>query len=304
MNPTVVIVGGGFGGLYAAKALARWPIQVTLIDRKNHHTFQPLLYQVATAALSPAEIAVPIRRELRRWRNVEVLLGEVVGLDLERRSVKLRDRLELSYDYLILATGATHHYFGHDEWARYAPGLKTVEDALEIRRRVLLAFELAEKQAATGAPHQALNFVVIGGGPTGVELAGTLAEVARTALPCEFRHINLQQTRILLLEAGPRVLPTYPENLSQRAEQQLCDLGVEVHTNSMVTSVEHQVRVGDKVISLAGHTLGCGSCRFAAGEIAGRAPGQGGACHRGRGPQHSGACARIRHRRSGLMPRR
>ncbi|HEY7617674.1 MAG TPA: NAD(P)/FAD-dependent oxidoreductase [Terriglobales bacterium] len=236
-TPHVVIVGGGFGGLLAARTLGRYPVRVTLIDRKNHHTFQPLLYQVATAGLSPGEIAAPIRWILRSRKNVEVLMGEVQEFDLRQRLVKLPD-LEIPYDYLILATGARHSYFGHDEWEPLAPGLKTVEDALEIRRRVLLAFELAERHAARGESLSALNFVVIGGGPTGVELAGTLAEIARRVLANEFRSIDPESTRIILLEGGPRVLPTYPEDLSRSAEEQLRRLGVEVRTSALVTAIE------------------------------------------------------------------
>lgn len=236
-TPRVVIVGGGFGGLLAARTLARHPVQVTLVDRKNHHTFQPLLYQVATAGLSPGEIAAPIRWILRGRRNVEVLLGEVRDFDLSRRVVKLPD-LEIPYDYLIVAAGAGHSYFGHDDWEPYAPGLKTIEDALEMRRRVLLAFELAERTAMRGEEHLALNFVVVGGGPTGVELAGTLAEISRRVLANEFRSIDPKRTRIILLEGGPRVLPAYPEDLSHSAEEQLRRLGVEVQTSALVTAVE------------------------------------------------------------------
>jgi len=216
----VVIVGGGFGGLLAARTIAGNPVQVTLIDRQNFHTFQPLLYQVATAGLSPGEIAAPIRWILRRRRNVEVLMSEVQDFDLSRKVVKLPDG-EVAYDYLIVASGASHAYFGHDEWEPFAPGLKTIEDALEIRRRVLLAFELAEHQAAGGKEQVQLNFVVVGGGPTGVELAGTLAEIARRALANEFRSIDPRKTRIVLLEGGPRILPAYPEDLSRSAEEQL-----------------------------------------------------------------------------------
>ena len=236
-NPRVVIVGGGFGGLKAARHLARLPVQITLIDRKNHHTFQPLLYQVATAGLSPGEIAAPIRWILSGRRNIEVLLAEVQGFDLERKLVQLADG-EVPFDYLIVAAGASHAYFGHDEWESLAPGLKTIEDALQIRGRVLLAFELAERQAARGDSRVQLNFVIVGGGPTGVELAGTLAEIARRALASEFRSIDPRSTRIILLEGGPRVLPTYPEDLSRSAEEQLEKLGVEVHTSTMVTGVE------------------------------------------------------------------
>jgi len=243
--PQVVIIGAGFGGLNAALKLARYSVKITLIDRKNHHTFQPLLYQVATAGLSPGEIAAPIRWIVRGQRNIEVLLGEVQNFDLERHLVKLPDR-ELPYDYLIVASGASHAYFGHDEWEPLAPGLKTIEDALEIRRRVLLAFELAERQAAGGGAQVQLNFVIVGGGPTGVELAGTLSEIARRALADEFQSIDPQRTRIILLEGGPRILPAYPEDLSRSAEDQLRRLGVEVHTSTMVTGVEPaSVRMGE-----------------------------------------------------------
>ena len=244
----VVIIGGGFGGLKAAEALARLPVQITLVDRKNHHTFQPLLYQVATAGLSPAEIAAPIREILARHENVEVLLGEVVDFDLERRIVKLPE-FELSYDYLVVAAGATHAYFGHDEWEPFAPGLKTIEDALEIRRRVLLAFEVAERQAAVTGHHQPLNFVVVGGGPTGVELAGTLAEIARKSLVEDFRHIDPKKTRIVLLEAASSLLSAYPEDLRESAKRQLERLGVEVRLNSAVTDVSPtDIHVGNEVM--------------------------------------------------------
>ena len=236
-TPRVVVVGGGFGGLNAARALARYPVRVTLVDRKNHHTFQPLLYQVATAGLSPGEIAAPIRWIMRDRPNVEVLMEEVKDFDLAQRKV-ITSEQEIGYDYLIVAAGATHAYFGHDEWAPLAPGLKTVEDALEIRRRVLLAFELAERQAARGEAPTALNFVVIGGGATGVELAGTLAEISRHVLAREFHKIDPRNTHILLLEGGPRVLPAYPEDLSRSAEEQLRHLGVEVRTSTIVTAVE------------------------------------------------------------------
>jgi len=239
-QPRVVIIGGGFGGLNAATALAKLPLAVTLIDRKNYHNFQPLLYQVATAGLSPGEIAAPIRGVLKKHPNVEVLMGEVVGFDLDKRLVWLRDDGSVPYDYLVLAAGATHSYFGHDEWEKLAPGLKTIEDAIEIRRRVLLAFELAERSVALEHAHdlEPIQFVIVGGGPTGVELAGTLSEVARHAIVRDFRSIMPQQTRIILLEGGPRVLPAYPEDLSRSAEAQLRKLGVDVRTRSVVTSVE------------------------------------------------------------------
>ncbi len=249
-RPKVVIVGAGFAGLTAARRIARLPVQVTVIDRKNHHTFQPLLYQVATAGLSPGEIAAPIRWILRGHRNVEVLLEEVVDFKLEEKKLITREQI-LDYDFLVIASGATHAYFGHPEWEPLAPGLKTIEDALEIRRRVLLAFELAERQNAnndvqSGSP---LQFVVIGGGPTGVELAGTLAEIAHHALNHEFRKIDPKQTRILLLEGGPRVLGPYSEELSRKAEDQLRRLGVEVRTSSIVTRIEPgAVWAGDKKI--------------------------------------------------------
>lgn len=235
--PRVAIIGAGFGGLNAAQALAHAPVKITIIDRKNFHTFQPLLYQVATAGLSPGEIAAPIRSILRSHHNVEVLMAEVTGFDLERRIVHTPE-VEITYDYLIVAAGAQHSYFGHDEWEALAPGLKTIEDALEIRRRVLLAFELAERQAVAGETAMPINFVVVGGGPTGVELAGTLAEISRHALAHEFRSIDPARTHIVLLEGGPRVLAAYAEDLSRSAEEQLKQLGVEVRTATTVTKVE------------------------------------------------------------------
>ena len=246
--PHVVILGGGFGGLYATRALRRAPVRITLVDRQNFHLFQPLLYQVATASLSPGDIASPLRHILRRQRNAEVWLGEAVRVDAERRVVHLRDG-ELTYDYLIVATGATHAYFGHDEWARYAPGLKTVDDALEIRRRFLLAFEAAEREADPEARRRLLTFVIVGAGPTGVELAGAMAEIARSVMPRDFRFIDTKSARVVLLEGGPRVLPTYPPDLSESARRQLEALGVEVRTNALVTRVEpNAVWVGDERI--------------------------------------------------------
>jgi NADH dehydrogenase len=235
--PRVVIVGAGFGGLNAARTLANAPVQITVIDRKNHHTFQPLLYQVATAGLSPGEIAAPIRSILSRHKNVTVLMSEVTDFDLKHRLVETPES-QIPYDYLIVAAGSRHAYFGHDDWEPFAPGLKTIEDALEIRRRVLLAFELAERQAAAGRASQPVNFVVVGAGPTGVELAGTLAEISRHALAYEFRSIDPQRAHILLVEGGPRVLPAYAEDLSRSAQEQLQSLGVEVRTSAVVTKVE------------------------------------------------------------------
>src|SRR5271169_560581 len=250
-KPRIAIIGAGFGGLQATLHLARLPVHITLIDRRNYHTFQPLLYQVATAGLSPGEIAAPIRWIVRGRRNIEVLLGEVQDFDLAQRRVKLAD-LEIPYDYLIVAAGASHAYFGHDEWEPFAPGLKTIEDALEIRRRVLLAFELDERQAASGGPQQPLNFVIVGGGPTGVELAGTLAEISRRVLADEFKSIDPKSTRIILLEGGPRILPAYPDDLSSSAEEQLRHLGVEVRTSTMVTGIEPAaVHMGENHISAA-----------------------------------------------------
>ena len=247
----LVIIGGGFGGLYCARAVARYPLRITLVDRKNHHLFQPLLYQVASAVLSPGDVASPIRGILRRQRNVEVLLEEATGFDLEQRRVWLRNG-EIPYDYLVVAAGATHSYFGHKDWEPLAPGLKTIDDALEIRRRVLLAYELAERRAAGGAAVAPISFVVIGAGPTGVELAGALADIARHALAHDFRAIRPADTHVILLEGGPRVLATYPEDLSRSAEAQLRRLGVEVRTGAQVTGIEPgRVKIGDEVLPAA-----------------------------------------------------
>jgi NADH dehydrogenase len=237
-RPRVLIVGGGFAGTHAAKALAHLPIDITLIDRRNHFTFQPLLYQVALAVLSPADIAEPIRTILRGSTNTEVLMDEVIGFNLAERRVCMRSGADMRYDYLMLATGATHSYFGHNEWASTAPGLKTVEDAIEIRRRVLLAFELAERRMLETGSHPPLNFVVVGGGPTGVELAGAICDITRYYMRRDFRHIDPATARVLLVEGGPRLLAAYPEALSVKAEQQLSDLGVEVHTRTTVSDVQ------------------------------------------------------------------
>lgn len=236
-RPHVVIIGGGFAGLYMAKRLRGAPVRVTLIDRRNHHLFQPMLYQVATAALNPADIASPIRSVLRKHRNLEVLLGEVGRIDVDARTVHLADGATVGYDYLAVAPGARHSYFGHPEWEAHAPGLKAIEDALEIRRRVLLAFEQAEREPDPKSRQQQLTFVVVGGGPTGVEVAGALAEIRRFALARDFRHIDPREATVMLLEGGPRILPSYPEQLSHRAKEDLRRLGVDVRENTMVTGL-------------------------------------------------------------------
>jgi NADH dehydrogenase len=244
-RPQVVILGGGFGGLNAARALRRAPVRIVLIDRRNHHLFQPLLYQVATAGLNPSDIAAPIRRVLRHQDNAEVILADATAIDLPGRKVILADGV-ISYDYLIIATGATHSYFGHEDWAPHAPGLKSIEDALEIRRRVLFAFEAAEREPDPARRRAWLRFVVVGGGPTGVELAGALTEIARHALARDFRHCDPTQAHVILLEAAPRVLPTYNPELSESARKQLIALGVDVRTDRAVAEVDAEgVRVGE-----------------------------------------------------------
>ena len=249
-RPKVIIIGGGFGGLYAAKTLSDEALEVLLIDRKNHHTFQPLLYQVALAVLSPGEIASPLRHILRKARNVQILLGEVAGFDTTARQVKLTGGAELDYDYLIVAAGARHAYFGHDEWEGDAPGLKTIEDAVEIRRRLLLAFEKAECAALLSGRQEPLTFAIIGGGPTGVELAGAIADLARLALAKDFKAIDTRKARVRLYEGSPRVLGTFSEESSRSAKQQLQELGVDVCTESMVTAVEPgRIKVGDEWIA-------------------------------------------------------
>jgi NADH dehydrogenase len=248
-KPRVVIVGSGFGGLEAAKKLAGKDVQVTVIDRTNYHLFQPLLYQVATAALSPADIAAPVRAVLSRCENVEVILAEVESVDVDAKKIKTADQ-DIDYDYLILATGARHSYFGHNEWEKLAPGLKSLEDAIELRRRILLAFEYAEKTTDEAARRAALNFVVIGGGPTGVEMAGAIAEISRHTLAKDFCHIDPSEARVILIEGDRRLLAAYPEDLSTSARKQLMDLGVEVRTGARVTNVtEEGVQVnGDEFI--------------------------------------------------------
>src|SRR4051812_39556893 len=245
----VVVIGGGFAGLWAVRQLKRAPVEITLIDRRNHHLFQPLLYQVATAGLAAPSIAAPLRHILRGQRNVTVHMGEVQGIDTSARVVSLPDR-EVPYDYLLVATGATHAYFGKHEWEQYAPGLKTLDDAFLIRRRVLSAFEQAEAAFGAAERDACLTFAVIGGGPTGVELAGTLAEIARHTLARDFRHIDTRKARILLIEAGPRVLAAFTEDLAGKAQQQLARLGVEVHTGKAVTEIGADfVRFGDQHVA-------------------------------------------------------
>jgi NADH:ubiquinone reductase (H+-translocating) len=242
----VVVIGGGFAGLWAVRALADAPVRITLVDRGNHHLFQPLLYQVATAGLSAPDIAAPLRQILRRQKNVTVLLAEVAGIDPAQRRLRLGDDSTLDYDTLLLASGATHAYFGHDDWAAHAPGLKTLDDALEIRRRILGAFERAEAEDDPQTRQAWLTFAIVGGGPTGVELAGTLAEIARHTLRGEFRRADPRSARVLLLEAGPRVLSSFPEALSEKARVQLQRLGVEVHTGRAVAAIDaHGVRLHD-----------------------------------------------------------
>ena len=249
-RPRVVIVGGGFGGIAAAQALKHAHVAVTLIDRTNHFIFQPLLYQVATAALAPSDITAPIRWILRHHRNAEVLMAEVREIDPVKRVVRIDDELrEIPYDYLIIATGSRHAYFGHNEWEPYAPGLKAIEDASEIRRRFLLAFENAEKSEDEREREELLTFVIVGGGPTGVELAGAMPYIARKALAPDFRKIDTRRTRVILVEAGPRILPTFPEDLAARAVRDLNALGVEVRVGSFVTGVGPDgVMVGNEKI--------------------------------------------------------
>ena len=248
-KPRVVIVGAGFGGLEAAKKLCGKDVQVTVIDWTNHHLFQPLLYQVATAALSPADIAAPVRAVLSECRNMDVMLAEVQSVDVDAKTVKTGD-LQVSYDYLILATGSRHSYFGHPEWEPLAPGLKSLEDAIEIRRRILMAFEYAEKITDEVARRAAMTFVIVGGGPTGVEMAGAIAEIARYTLAKDFRHIDPSQARVILIEGEPRVLAAFPEDLSAKALKQLIDLGVEARTGIHAANLtDAGLQAGDEFIA-------------------------------------------------------
>ena len=263
MNPPhVIIVGGGFGGLSAARVFRGQPVRVTLLDRRNHHLFQPLLYQVATATLSPGDIAAPIRWVFRRQANLRVLLGEAGTIDVKARRITLTDGASLDYDYLIVATGASHAYFGHDDWAKYAPGLKTLEDAIEIRTRMLLAFERAERETDPVRQQQLLTFVIVGGGPTGVELVGTLAEIARQTLRHEFRSIDTSRARIVLVEAGPTILPAFPERLRNAARESLQRLGIEVQEKTAVTGID------ESGVLLGTERLAAGTVVWAAGVAA------------------------------------
>src|SRR5262245_60564256 len=256
--PQVVIIGAGFGGLTTAQSFKRAPVRITVVDRTNHHLFQPLLYQVAMAGLSPADIAAPIRSVLRKQKNVKVLLDEAIDVDFASKTVKLRDS-ELKYDYLVLATGGRTSYFGHDEWEKFAPGLKDLDDAVEIRRRVLLAFVAAEKETDPERRRELMTFVVVGGGPTGVELAGAIAELARFVLARDFRNIRPDEAEILLLEAGPEILPTFAPDLSESARRQLTNLGVRVRTGAMVTGIdEHGVYLGAERIAASTVIWGAG----------------------------------------------
>lgn len=261
-RPRVVIIGAGFGGLYAARALRKADVDVTVVDRTNHHVFQPLLYQVATATLTPTDIAVPIRWLLRSQQNTEVTIGEVTQIVPDRRVVRLADGRELAYDYVIVAAGARHSYFGHSEWERRAPGLKSVEDAIELRRRWLTAFERAETATNEADREANLTFVIVGGGPTGVELAGMLPTIARFALPKDFRHIDTASARIILIEGGPRLLPAFPEDLSAHAKADLVDLGVEVLTDTRV------VDVGNDFVDIGGRKIVANTIFWAAGNAA------------------------------------
>lgn len=260
-KPHVIILGGGFGGLEAAKKLGDEPVEVTIVDRTNYHLFQPLLYEVATAALSPADIAAPIRGVLAKYTNMEVILAEVAGVEVEAKKVRTIER-ELPYDYLIVATGARHSYFGHDEWEKLAPGLKSLEDAVEIRRRLLMAFEYAERITDEAARRAAMTFAIIGGGPTGVEMAGAIAEISRYTLAKDFQNIDPSHARVILIEGGERVLSAFPEKLSLSAAEQLRSLGVEVRTKSRATNIT------EKGVEVNGEFIACRVKIWAAGNTA------------------------------------
>ncbi len=298
-RPRVVVVGGGFAGLSAGMALADMAVDVTLIDRRNHHTFQPLLYQVALAVLSPADIAQPIRAIFSKKRNIEVLMDEVVGIEPDSRTLQLHSGAKIDYDYLILGTGSTHSYFGHDDWAPSAPGLKTVEDATEIRRRVLLAFELAEREMVETGAHPMLNFVIIGGGPTGVELAGAISDISKLYMRHDFRHIDPAKARVIVIEGSPRILAAYPEDLSKKAVQQLEQLGVEVRAGQSVmrrqTRLCHSRR---QAARRSGDFVGCRCPGLAPGQNAGHADRQAGLRHRRHLPESARSPGNFRLRRS------
>lgn len=261
-RPRVVVIGAGFAGLYAARALGDAPVDVVVIDRTNHHVFQPLLYQVATAMLAPTDICAPIRWLLRKQSNTEVMLAEVETIDIGRRIVRCADGHEVPYDFLIVAAGARHSYFGHPEWEARAPGLKSIEDAIELRSRWLRAFERAELATSEEERRAQLTFVIVGGGPTGVELAGMLPTIARNALPRDFRHIDTTTARIILIEGGPRLLPAMPEDLSEHARQDLVDLGVDVRTNLLVTNL------GEGFVEAGGERIDARTIFWAAGNAA------------------------------------
>ena len=260
--PQVVIVGGGFAGIYAVQALKRAPVRVTIIDRRNYHLFQPMLYQVATAGLNPSDITAPIRSVVRHQRNTEVILGEVSGVDKADRQIELTDGTRVGYDYLLICTGARHSYFGHDDWERLAPGLKGLEDALEIRRRILTAFERAEREPDPVKRQALLTFVIVGGGPTGVEMAGAVAEIRSYALRRDFRHIDPREATVVLLEGTPRLLNAYPKSLSEEAKRELRSLGVVVRSETYVTNVQ------PGAVEAAGWTIPTHTVIWAAGNVA------------------------------------
>ncbi|MCE2989339.1 MAG: NAD(P)/FAD-dependent oxidoreductase, partial [Nitrosomonadaceae bacterium] len=258
----VIVIGGGFGGLWTTRGLASAPVSITLIDQSNHHLFQPLLYQVATAGLSAPDISAPLRHILRKQSNVEVRLGKVVGIDVSAKQVTTEDGAALAYDTLVVATGATHAYFGNNTWAPHAPGLKTLNDALHIRQRILFAFEQAELATSEEMRNEWMHFAIVGGGPTGVELAGTLSEIARHTLRNEFRHIDPRQSTVRLIESGPRVLASFPESLSHAAQAHLIKLGVDVRCGAPVTAID------DNGYELAGERVNCRTILWAAGVAA------------------------------------
>ncbi len=302
-RPRVVVVGGGFAGLNAGMALSKMAVDVTLIDRRNHHTFQPLLYQVALAVLSPADIAQPIRSIFSRNKNIEVLMDEVVAIEPANHRVLLHSGAQVEYDYLILATGSTHSYFGKDDWAPLAPGLKTIEDATEIRRRVLLAFELAEREMVETGAHPELNFVIIGGGPTGVEVAGAISDISKLYMRHDFRHIDPSKARVILLEGSPRILAAYPEDLSKKAVEQLAQLGVEVHAGQSVMDVKPgYVMVGGKRLDAVVTIWAAGVQASPLGKMLGTPTDKRGCTHRRPLPESAQLSRHFRLRRSG--PRR